>query len=69
MRNRENKGRNLKVIFVYKDRHKHVKDADFSKACLTILGGYSFGHPLISLGADQNLTQWQAKDQNILTEQ
>ena len=68
MRNRENKGQNLEVIFVCKDRHKHVKDADFPKVFLKILGAYSSGHPLISLGADRNLTQWQAKDQNILTE-
>lgn len=55
-RNRENKGQNLEVIFVSKDRHKHVKDADFLKVCLKILGAYSSGHPLISLAADENLT-------------
>jgi len=68
MRSQENKGRNLKVDLLCKDRQKHVKYVDFPEACLKVLGAYSSRHPLISLGADQNQFQRQAKNQNMLTE-
>lgn len=34
-----------------------------------ILGSYSFGYSLISVGGNQNQPQWQTNNQNVLTEQ
>lgn len=46
-----------------------MKDADFYESVPKILSAYSFGYPFISVGGNQNQTEWQANNQNVLTEQ